>query len=46
MIKNYTSNFQEVNIYKKTSKKSEIISQMIYGDSFKILKKKKEMVKN
>jgi len=45
MIKNYTSNFQEVNIYKKTSKKSEIISQMIYGDSFKILKKKKKWLK-
>ena len=45
MTKNYTNCFREINIYKKMSTKSEIISQMIYGESFKILQKKKKWLK-
>ena len=33
------SNYPVINIYKKKSKNSEISSQLIYGDNFKILKK-------
>lgn len=45
MTKNYTNNFKEINIHKRMSKKSEIISQMIYGESFKILQKNKKWLK-
>ncbi len=37
MGKFYTNNFPEVNLYKKKSKKSEVTTQMILGDSFAIL---------
>ena len=33
------------NIYKKPSNKSEVISQIIYGEKFKILSKNKNWVK-
>ena len=33
------SNFSVINIYKKQNIKSEIVTQLLYGDSFKILKK-------
>jgi len=33
------------NIYKKASKKSEVTSQILYGEKFKILSKKKEWIK-
>ena len=39
MTKYFTSITPIVNIYKKPSKKSEVVSQMIYGDSFSIIKK-------
>jgi gamma-D-glutamyl-L-lysine dipeptidyl-peptidase len=39
MTKYYTIIITNLNIYKKPSKKSEVVSQMIYGDSFSILKK-------
>ena len=39
MTKYYTNIITVLNIYKKPSKKSEVISQMIYGDSFSISKK-------
>ena len=45
MIKYFTNNFSIVNLHKKTSKKSEVVSQMIYGDSFSILKKNKKWLK-
>ena len=28
-----------INVYKKNSEKSEIVTQLLYGDSFKIIKK-------
>ena len=39
MIKYFTNIFPIINLYKKSSTKSEIITQMIYGDSFSIIKK-------
>ena len=45
MTKYYTNNFTLINIHKKPSIKSEIVTQMIYGDSFSILKKKKRWLK-
>ena len=39
MTKFYTNTITVLNIYKKPSLKSEVTSQMIYGDSFSILKK-------
>ena len=39
MIKYFTTLSAVLNIYKKPSKKSEVVSQMIYGESFSILKK-------
>ena len=39
----FTGNFS--NIYKKTSIKSEVISQIIYGEKFKILAKNKNWIK-
>ena len=41
----FTNNFSEVNVYKKQSKNSEIVSQIIYGQSFVILKKTKKWLK-
>ncbi len=40
-----TSNFSVINLYKKSSSKSEIVTQMIYGDSFSIIKKTKNWLK-
>ena len=45
MTKYFTNNFSIVNLYKKTSKKSEVVSQMIYGESFSILKKNRKWLK-
>jgi len=39
----FTDNFS--NIYKNPSKKSEVTSQIIYGEKFKILKKNKSWIK-
>ena len=33
------------NIYKKPSKKSEVVSQILYGEKFKILSKSKNWIK-
>ena len=41
----FTNNFSEVNVYKKQSKNSEIVSQIIYGQNFKVLKKTKKWLK-
>ena len=46
MTKYFTNNFSVINLYKKPSIKSEVVTQMIYGDSFSMLKKGKKMVKN
>ena len=39
----FTGNFS--NIYKKPSEKSEVTSQIIYGEKFKILSKNKNWIK-
>ena len=45
MNKLLTSTFPEINVHKKRSLNSEIVTQMIYGDSFKILEKKNKWFK-
>jgi|TARA_B100001059_G_scaffold220207_1_gene241969 cell wall-associated NlpC family hydrolase len=45
MIKYYTNTFSIINLYRESSTKSEIVTQMIYGESFSILKKKKQWLK-
>ena len=45
MTKYFSNNFPIVNIYKKASTKSEIVTQIIYGDSFSIYQKKKNGLK-
>ena len=39
MTKYLTNNFSVINLHKKASIKSEIVTQMIYGDAFYIKKK-------
>ena len=45
MTKYFTNNFTITNLYKKPSIKSEIVTQMIYGDSFSISKRSKKWLK-
>ncbi len=45
MTRYFTNNFPVINLHKKPSVKSEIITQMIYGDSFSISKKSKKWLK-
>ncbi len=45
MTRYFTNLFPIVNLYKKSSKRSEIVSQMIYGESFSISKKSKKWLK-
>ena len=45
MIKYFTNNFPVINLYKKPSVKSEVVTQMIYGESFSISKKSKKWLK-
>ena len=45
MIKYLTNNFAVINLHKRPSKKSEIVTQMIYGDSFSISKKTRKWLK-
>ena len=45
MIKYFSNNFSIINLYKKPSTKSEVVTQMIFGDSFSILKKSKKWLK-
>ena len=45
MTKYFTNNFTVTNLYKKPSIKSEIVTQMIYGDSFSIYKKGNKWLK-
>lgn len=45
MSKYFTNNFSIINLHKKPSEKSEIVTQMIYGDSFSISKKSKKWLK-
>ena len=45
MTKYFTNNFTLTNLYKKPSIKSEIVTQMIYGDVFSISKRSKKWLK-
>ena len=45
MTKYLTNNFTVTNLYKKPSIKSEIVTQMIYGDTFSISKRSKNWLK-
>ena len=39
MNKFYTNIYPLINLYKKNSSKSEVVTQMIYGENFKIINK-------
>ena len=39
MSKIFTNNYPLINLYKKMSIKSEIVTQIVYGQSFSIIKK-------
>ena len=39
MTKYFTNTFSVINLHKKPSIKSEIVTQMLYGDSFSVSKK-------
>jgi hypothetical protein len=41
----YSNNYPVINLYKKASTKSEIVTQMIYGESFKIINKSSKWLK-
>jgi len=41
----YTNKISILNLHKKMSSKSEVLTQMIYGDSFTIINKKKKWLK-
>jgi hypothetical protein len=41
----YSNNYPIINLYKKTSLKSEIVTQMIYGDRFCIINKSSKWIK-
>ena len=45
MVKYLTNNFSIINLYKKPSAASEIVTQMIYGDSFSISEKNRKWLK-
>ena len=45
MTKQFTNNFVVNNLYKKASIKSEVVTQMLYGDNFSILKKNRKWLK-
>ena len=45
MTKYFTNNFTLINLHKKPSIKSEIVTQMIYGDTFSISKRSKNWLK-
>ena len=39
MTKNLSNSYSIINIYKKTTIKSEVVTQMLYGESFSILER-------
>ena len=45
MVKYFTNTFSTINLYKKPSIKSEVVTQMIYGESFSISQKKNKWLK-
>tara|TARA_B110000211_G_scaffold72922_1_gene84698 strand:+ start:116 stop:856 length:741 start_codon:yes stop_codon:yes gene_type:complete len=42
MNKIFSNNYPVINLYKKASSKSEIVTQMIYGENFRIISKSKK----
>ena len=45
MIKYFSNNFPVINLYKKPKIRSEVVTQMIFGESFSILRKDKKWLK-
>ena len=45
MTKNLSNNYSIINIYKKPSTKSEVVTQMIFGESFSIFKRNGKWLK-
>ena len=45
MTKYFTNTYSVINLYKKASVNSEIVSQMIYGDNFRIIKKENKWLR-
>ena len=45
MIKYFTSTFSVINLYKKPSTQSEVVTQILYGESFSVSQKKKNGLK-
>ena len=45
MTKYFTNTYSVINLYKKASSRSEIVTQMIYGDSFYVIKKTNKWIK-
>ena len=45
MSKFFTNTHSVTNLYKKMSTKSEIVTQMLYGDSFNVIRKKNKWLK-
>ena len=39
MNNHYSNNYPIINLYRKASTRSEVVTQMIYGDEFKIINK-------
>ena len=45
MARFFTNTYPFINLYKKASNNSEVVTQMIYGDSFSVLKKTRKWIK-
>ena len=45
MNKFFSNNYSVINLYNKPSSKSEIVTQMIYGEGFKIINESKKWLK-
>ncbi len=45
MTKYFTNNYSVISLYKKPSVKSEVVTQMIYGESFSVSKRSKKWLK-
>jgi hypothetical protein len=45
MNKIFSNNYPVINLYKKSSSKSEIVTQMIYGEAFRIINKSTKWIK-
>ena len=45
MNKNFSNNYPVINLYKKSSYKSEMVTQMIYGENFRIISESKKWMK-